>query len=513
MNSLKINFVSIVIFVFLMTFFLISINEVSYPGLYYDEMLFVNAALGAHSDIFISKKIFGVPIYLMTYIGALKAWLWFPIFKCFGVSFLSVRLPAIFIGVVTLYLNYRVVKILFGLSAALIFIGMASVEPSTILHTRFDWGPTVLMMFFRASLLFSMLLWIREKKDKYMIYIAISAICGVFDKLNFVWIIFAAFVSFAVVYRDDFLIFSKRVLHSRFKLASLITILLLMFLMLNRLEISGEVGSLDFLGRLHYVYEMILQGSSGSGVYSFITGMPFLIWNYQLYVVSFLIFLSIVILILLRPGKNEIRSLAFIMVFLLTILVQLFFTNQATGPHHIATIVPFWLIFVSFGLSQLYEYKKGGLYLFFIMSSSSLLFLSSLLVSTYYVEGIKLNPRPRFDPSSYNLSSEVIKANVSRVVCVDWGVATVIQGLSQGKLEVLDYWPVFNDDLTKDKETFLSDSLLDGKTIFIVSAEKVETFPDARIHFMDFMKINSSKIKLYKVILGSNNQPLYEMYK
>ena len=71
---------------------------------------------------------------------------------------------------------------------------------------------------------------------------------------------------------------------------------------------------------------------------------------------------------------------------------------------------------------------------------------------------------------------------------------------------------IFNDKFTSNKERWLSSSLLDGNTLFIVSAEKVESFPDTRIHFLDFIRKNSEKIKLYKVIFDSSGRPLYEIY-
>ena len=512
-NEIKVKILKMVVPFSIFIFLFLSFYNIHYPGLYYDEMLFVNAALGGHSDLFIHKKIFQVPISLMPYIGALKAWLYYPIFKFFDVSAISVRLPMIFIGAATLYLNYRIVKLLFGLTAAYFFIILASVEPSTILHTRFDWGPTALMMLFRASLLLSLLLWIRSKNDNYMIYIALSFFFGIFDKLNFIWIIAASFISFACVYPNDFFIFVDRIRRSLTKIISFFILFIMTFLLLKQVRISGEIEPLNFFTRGDYVYKMILGSISGDGVYSFITGMQNAFGIYQLYIFSLIAFLSAGIVLFLRSKNDEVRSFIFILIFILLVLFQLFFTKQATGPHHIATIAPFWLILISAGLSQFYnlENKKYAIH-FFVLASCFLLFISSLVVTLQDIRGIKSNPRARFDPASYNLSSEIIKTKIPRVVCVDWGTATIIQGLTQDKLKIIDYWPIFNDKFTSNKERWLSSSLLDGNTLFIVSAEKVESFPDTRIHFLDFIRKNSEKIKLYKLIFDSSGRPLYEIY-
>ena len=87
---MKINTYTLAIIFFLSLFISLSIYNLSYPALYYDEMLFVNASLGGTEDFFIYKKFFDIPIYLMPYIGALKSWIYFPIFKFLDVSLLSV---------------------------------------------------------------------------------------------------------------------------------------------------------------------------------------------------------------------------------------------------------------------------------------------------------------------------------------------------------------------------------------------------------------------------------------
>ena len=64
------------------------------PGLQYDEVLFVNAATGeATNGLFVAKRILGIPVMLMGYVGALKAYLYYPVFRLFGVSAATVRWP------------------------------------------------------------------------------------------------------------------------------------------------------------------------------------------------------------------------------------------------------------------------------------------------------------------------------------------------------------------------------------------------------------------------------------
>ena len=80
--------------------------KIHLPGLYYDEMLFVGPATGAQPYL----KRLGLPLLTFPYIGALKSWIYTPIFALFGVSPASVRLPAILISCGTLALGYSLVR-------------------------------------------------------------------------------------------------------------------------------------------------------------------------------------------------------------------------------------------------------------------------------------------------------------------------------------------------------------------------------------------------------------------
>jgi hypothetical protein len=54
-------------------YFFVGTFDIRSPGLYSDEALFVNGALGGVTDLFVSKRIANIPVMLMPYIGALKS--------------------------------------------------------------------------------------------------------------------------------------------------------------------------------------------------------------------------------------------------------------------------------------------------------------------------------------------------------------------------------------------------------------------------------------------------------
>src|SRR5439155_907360 len=77
---------------------------------------------GAPDNTFIYMKLGSVPLLIMPYLGALKAWIYAPVFHLFGVSPLTVRLPAILLAAVTLLIFYRAIRDALGLILAVVTI-------------------------------------------------------------------------------------------------------------------------------------------------------------------------------------------------------------------------------------------------------------------------------------------------------------------------------------------------------------------------------------------------------
>src|SRR5579864_8684344 len=103
------------------------------PGLEYDEVLFANAALGNLDGSFLAYAVRvghrTLPIMLMPYIGAVKAWIYTFIFTLGPISATTVRLPMIFLGVITLVATYFCAVPLFNRKTGLITVTLLSTDP------------------------------------------------------------------------------------------------------------------------------------------------------------------------------------------------------------------------------------------------------------------------------------------------------------------------------------------------------------------------------------------------
>ena len=132
-------------------FVLVASRRIDLPGLYMDEVDFVNAARGGFDDTMIYRWLGSLPLLIMPYLGALKAWIYAPVFWVFGVSALTIRLPAILIAALTLLIFFQLMRSHVGAAWALVATWLMAVDPANLFPSRLDWGPTVLMHFFQAS--------------------------------------------------------------------------------------------------------------------------------------------------------------------------------------------------------------------------------------------------------------------------------------------------------------------------------------------------------------------------
>jgi 4-amino-4-deoxy-L-arabinose transferase-like glycosyltransferase len=182
------------------------LTHLELPGLYYDEVLFANAAMGNIDGSFIAWQIqvgsAKLPVMLMPYIGALKAYFYAPIFATFKPSVMTVRLPTVLVGLVTLALTYAVVKHWLGEKVALIALLLLASDPTFIFVNKLDWSPATLMMVIRMASLFLLQRWLAAGKLHLLALAGFLLGLGIYDKFIFIWFVAALVIAFPLCFRE-----------------------------------------------------------------------------------------------------------------------------------------------------------------------------------------------------------------------------------------------------------------------------------------------------------------------
>jgi len=164
------------------------------PGLQYDETLFLMASRPRADTPIAYTMHFGdrpVALMIISYLGALKGWVYAPLLGTRPASPAGVRLPAMLIGAAGLAFLYLFARRAFGWQTALLALALASTDPVYLFTTRLDWGPVAIPRLCLLAGCFGVLRWWQKQRLRDLGLACFAFGLGVFDKATFLWMLVA----------------------------------------------------------------------------------------------------------------------------------------------------------------------------------------------------------------------------------------------------------------------------------------------------------------------------------
>ena len=183
-------------------FALLGTWNVRLPGLFSDELIQITAALrfvkgdNMHSQTFgLGREIeihsHRIPTMIMGYIGAVKTIAFVPLAAVVDLSPRSIRYFTILVGALALVAIAAFARRFFGPAAAILGISLLAIDPSYLFFSRTDYGPTVFMMALKGLALWQGMVWWQARRLWPLCLASFAMGLGVYDKTNFLWIVFA----------------------------------------------------------------------------------------------------------------------------------------------------------------------------------------------------------------------------------------------------------------------------------------------------------------------------------
>ncbi len=512
-------------------FTLLAAYRIQLPGLYYDEVAFVNAAQGAPDNTFIYRKLGSVPVLIFPYMGALKAWIYAPVFHFIGVSPLTIRLPAILLAALTLSIFYRAMRDSVGHAWAAIAVWIMAVDPANVFPSRLDWGATVLMHLFQALIL---ALWFSYRKKPQLWKPIIIFACfglGFFNYFDFVWLLLAFAVGIVLCYPGSLVtLWNSLPRFARWLAIVLILIgcgavaYLVLPLFYQFPPIEAHTADLGvkwaaFIGTL-----------SGQAVAGFIFGNANGIIPY----VPFWLIVAdacLAVACLLSPtsdsGARENRKNGFFCLLIgLLIFIQIAITPQAGGPHHYSMIFPFPILGFVFLSKSLYSEvitKSVQRFAAAVLGAAAIsIFVVNVHNTAAYLSHFRTNLRynPQWSPEIYSLSRYMNEHGFEArsIICVDWGLHTQLHALAPKKLRPRMQNPLatfknLEEKNQKEQTATLNYFFPEGKTFVLTFAASKETFPEIRRNFLASLiahpELKSQLVKEF----WFGGEKIYELYE
>lgn len=450
------------LFFLLFLFIILNSFNIKYPGIQYDEVLFVNAALGGIDNSFTRYSIGGFPILLMPYIGALKAYLYMPIFFIFGVSPASIRLPTILLTAVSIYILFKTIHIAFNRKIAWITFILLVLDQNIAAHTRIDVGPNAIEFFLKSLCLLLLFKIYTTGKRSFIVLLFCIFVLGVFNKLNFAWFIISLMIAAAVLFSDtiktkiknrEFHILAKHI----FIYISALIPFLIYFLVLNAkfdlpVSFSFDWIGLTFPKKLINIINIIQGDSFYHNALGNIKNPAGTI--YLFFVIAILACGSIIAVVHKNRDIYYTKKTVFLWLIIVTTIIQIIINPRATKTWHAFTIQPVLPILLAlcvyntalFFKNLNYSNEKTITYiiLFFVIA------YNIVLISYYQKAYYKRKNIPFFSEAIYDLI-DYTKKNKGKYFSADWGIHNQLIAFNQDKESFNEIYHFFLDKRTRER--------------------------------------------------------------
>ena len=190
-------------------------QNLSAPGLYYDEAVFAGMAkdfvtgqshgqhMPDHEIVMLGGRPF--PLFVQTYLGALKSWMLIPTFKIFGATFAVLRASNVALQLIALLFLMLAARRWLGPSTAIIAGTLLAFDPTYFFITTLDWGVAVPSFLCRCASFYFAVRWSQMRKLRDAFLVGAFAGLGFFNKADFLIFLFGiAIAALACYWRKIF---------------------------------------------------------------------------------------------------------------------------------------------------------------------------------------------------------------------------------------------------------------------------------------------------------------------
>lgn len=509
-------------------YIILSVVYINFPGLNYDEVLFEAATFGRSDNVPEYMPTFrGKPLFLVPYSGSLKGFLYWGIFKIFGISVTAVRLPMILLSAWSLTLFFKAVKRLVNYSFALLVLALLICDLAVFSLLRTDVGPSAIEFFAKAVAVYSLVRIFKDGAWLYYFPLCLSISLGLYNKLNFIWFS-NALVGLYGLYILNKCWVEKKLLTNIFTIRNLIFAILyfsnLAFYVYFNKRFSLIRPLDDHAFSLPKIW--IAVKDVAQRYFELLCGSSADFYSFNL-VPSWSIALGIIILIGILLGITQLFNKAntyrfiFIACFIISTLIftQQVFTSLLRPYLYIVTFINPWHVFMVYPfviICSCFGYYFGlrpliGTLCLVPVASAKLYFIISLIIAFVHSEPSK----DFWSNSIYDLKKYAEKSPKT-IASIDWGTNAQLHLLSGGSDKYLDVFaPCCKTDVTPAaKAEFVSKYLGNGnneKIQFILSANAKDNWARAvvRDSFYEIVAENNFTLKVDTTFYNHAKKPVY----
>ncbi len=526
MSSAPPRHVALFVLLAALVFTVLGLILIPLAGIQDDEALFAAPLFTGGSPPF-SLSIHGhhPPLMVFAYTGALKTYVYWPIFKLFAPGAYSLRVPVLLAGTLTILLFYYFARRIAGERAAIFAAVLLASDTTFLMSNTFDWGPVAL----QHLLLVAGLCLIVSGN---MVTACLVFGLALWEKSVFIWSIAGLVAAGLAAYHKEIRAaffadgsFNRR----KAAYAALAFLIGASPLIAYNLKSRNEtVRSTAHFSLEHFPtkVEELELALNGNGLFRFIaaedweTEHPKPADSFHAKIAEAIhdvtgdvrssLFLYAAALALLACVKGPLRKPAlFAAVFCAVTFASMAVTRDAGAAiHHTVLLWPMPQLLVGVALAMLpWRWLSIGLV--------TLLVASNLLVVNQYIFQLDRNGADGgFSDAIYTLSAQLPPAPNDEIYIMDWGLIETLTLLHRGKLHLLSESDPFQTASPDEGQSrMIAKILADPHGLFLGHVPEREVFTGVRQRLEDAARQAGYRKRMIEVVPDSNGRPVYEVFR
>jgi hypothetical protein len=426
-------------------FFLLGTCFIGYAGIQTDEALFGAPLFRAWRFFSIPLFHHDVPVMELSYLGALKTWIYAPIFLVWNPTPTMIRAPAIFMGALAVMMFGALLERVHGRRAAWVGSILLATDTSFLLTTVYDWGPVVLQHLLLVS---AMLLAVRWFQTSSKLALAGAALCcglAFWDKAIFIWVLSGMAVGCLLFAREIW----KRLTLRGAVIASIALCVGALPLIIYNLSgpekfatVRSNMHRGEALSRVWLVYKLRAVESTwdGSSLFGYLVsedagprpGSPHSLLEHASFAVHSLTGdhrqnstrLGLWAALLVAPLLWRTRARHVVLFGAIAAGVawtHMVLTGGSTAAHHAVLLWPFAYLFATVALAEASLHVRFGKWI--LVFVVGLLAIGNVLMTNQYLyQFIRNGAAETWTDAIYPLASDLRQSGATQVLLPDWGL-------------------------------------------------------------------------------------------
>ena len=516
---------------FVVYFVVAGILLLPYPGMENDESLFASGIyapeqMEAHVRIFKQS----ICTMIMSYIGALKTWLYVPIFALWKPWSTSLRLPMVLAAAGAVCLFAALLNAISGRRAA-VFGGVLLATDSVFLTTAtFDWGPVALQQLLAIAALLLLVRFSKRRRERDLVLGFLLLGFALWNKAVFIWIFSGLAVATLIVLHRQVreLLTLRRALLA--VCALLVGALPLIAFNIERqgATFTGKKYSLADVRMKVYVLVSTMKGDALAG---FIVSNNARgnerppataverasLWLSDVSgrrIKGLLVYAAIVALIAGLLSRRGRKPLLFFLVAFLVAWLEMLVTVEAGGSaHHTITLWPLLYGIIAVGLASIVSPRRVAVVLSSVIVG--IVAVSNVIVTNEHLARlIRFGPEPLWTDAVFPLTKYLQSSGVPQVYAGDWGMGDTLRLLFDGKIQLGNAIEPFSRTSMEDEERrHINERLERTDALFVGYASGRKVFAQAEQLVLQVAEEAGYRREVVKTIHDANGRHVFDVYR